>query len=371
MNIHERRISSFRQRITLVLTAKNSLFALTAFGFALGILVIIARAVFYASSAQLLWFFLLIPLLFLGAFIRAAKLTPSRAQARAAIEAHNKCGGLLLAAESEDIGEWQGRLSGLREPRLAWKSHRTLTAFALAAVLVAVSFAIPQRFVSAVSARSLDVSEEVAALNEKVAKLEEEKVIPQDEAQKLEDQLKEIEREARGADPFKTWEALDHMEESLNTKLDEEVKNSLAEANNLEGLSELATGLQESSKTLDPKLMTAAMSQLAGLMDKALAESEALKNALSAETVSQCQSGSLNAEGLSELAKALQGSSSDLSAKLQRLADANLIDPSQLGKLGQLSKVDAESLSEFLKKNEGKMSMSEMLAEWQKHQAGT
>jgi hypothetical protein len=371
MNIHERRIRSFRQRITFVLMAKNSLFALTAFGFALGILVIITRAVFYASASQLLWILLLIPLLIVGAFIYAARMTPSREQARAAIEAHNKCGGLLLAAESSDIGGWLDRLGSLKEPKLAWKSRRMLVTFLLAAVLVAVSFAIPQRFVSVVSARSLDVSEEVTALNEKVAKLEEEKVIPQDEAQKLEDQLKEIQREALGADPFKTWEALDHMEESLNTKLDEEVKNSLAEANNLEGLSELASGLQESSKTLDPKLMTAAMSQLAGLMDKALAESDALKNSLSAETVSQCQSGSLNAEGLSELAKALQGSSSDLSAKLQRLADANLIDPSELGKLGQLSKVDAESLSEFLKKNEGKMSMSEMLAEWQKHQAGT
>ena len=90
------------------------------------------------------------------------------------------------------------------------------------------------------------VGAEVEKLAEKVELLKEEKILPPERAKSLEMALEQLEHEASGSDPAKTWEAMDHLEQSIAQASAEAAEEAARNAEKAARAEELATALDKS-----------------------------------------------------------------------------------------------------------------------------
>jgi len=148
------------------------------------------------------------------AFGCAWRRRPTADAVRAMLDGRNRCGGLLMEADGDVLGDWSSRLGRLNLPRLQWRGGRACTLMAAAALFVLGSFVVPEKFTTTTAASSLDISDNLQTLNDQVKTLEEERIIDEVRTEQFEEKLEQVRRDASGNDPVKTWEALDHLRRS-------------------------------------------------------------------------------------------------------------------------------------------------------------
>jgi hypothetical protein len=210
----------------------------------------------------------------------------------------------------------------------------------------------------------MDVSREVENLSAQIEALKEAQIIEEPKAEALEQKLDQLGQEASGEDPARTWEALDHLNDAVEKAAREAAETANARQERMARAEALAEGLMAGADQLDSKTMTEAMRTLNEMTQDAIKENETLAGELSPETLEAIKSGSLKAEHLKEISKALGQGKSALNQKLSKLSQSGMINPNSLKGGAQANRRDNSGLARFLKENAEKMSVEEATLQW-------
>lgn len=360
--IQEQAIARFVRRVAILISIRYSLMFTTIWGFLCGVAVLAMRAATGRPLISLIWILSGVVPCVAIAILLALKRLPDRSAVRALLDNRNSCGGLLMASEHAELGGWQARIPAIADPRLRWRAKRPVALALASALFVSVSFLIPASQGLA-SDRPLDIAKEIGDISADIEVLKKEEIVDATQAESLETKLESITAEAKGEDPVKTWEALDHLQNTVS-KTAEEAAEKMAQNN--ERLAEaqaLSETLGDGGSGIDPKLMTEAMKELRAQMESAAGDQGAAPT-LPDDLLKDLKSGSLSREQLKQLADALKQHKGEFSKRLGKLRDAGLIDLKTLKQVEKAGQCDSAGLAEFLKENAGNMTVTEMMNSW-------
>ena len=361
MNADNKTIQRFRIKMVTLLILRRTLTVTTVWGLVWGTAIIVLRA---ASGMS--------PLIFFGggvglilaiacAVLLGLRQIPTRTTLRASLDKYSDAGGLMMAAETVELGNWREQMPAMRLPRLRWRSGVAWARFAGAVLFVCSSFLIPQRFVEISNAEPLDIREEVKQLAEGIDVLKEEEIIAPTEAGTLEEKLNQLQTEASGEDPVKTWEALDHLSDTLMQESAEAAQEALSETERLTEAETLSEGLINEGSEMEAGLLTESMATLSGLVQEAAQEDALLATEL---PDLKGDANSLTLDQLKAISAALRLSKSDISDRLAKLYAANLIDLETLNAAERLGQCDSEGLAAFLAENADSKSVLQSIGGW-------
>lgn len=334
--------------------------ALWLFGW--GLACLIARVTLQVSTQRLLWGFAGVSGVLAVAAWHAWRQRPALSVLRAWLDQQNECGGLLLTASEGALGAWE--VPTFTAPRLRWRNASAGAAWgrcALAVGFVAASLLLPVQLPSAQAERALDLSREAEQLKAEIAALQEAAALTPEKAQTLEQQLNQIQQEASGADPAKSWEALDQLNDALGQAAHDATQQSAQQQQALDQAAALTEALQTGAHQLNEQTLTEAMQTLSALTQQALQEEA---QTLPRELQQALQSGKLNAEQLQQLGQALQQKQGKLNQQLTKLAQSGLIKPGDLKQGATTGKRDNSGLAKHLAEHAQKQPLSQTLGEW-------
>ena len=228
-------------------------------------------------------------------------------------------------------------------------------------LFVCISFLIPQRFVEISKAQPLDIREEVKQLAYGIDVLKEEEIIELAEAEMLEEKLAQLQAEASGEDPVKTWESLDHLADTLSQESADAAQDALSETERLTEAETLSEGLINEGSEMDAELLAELMTVLSGLVQEAAQENELLAAQLADL---KGDGNSLTLEQLKEISAALRFTKRDIYDRLVELHVVNLIDLKTLKACEKLGQCDSDGLAAFLAENADSRSVVECIGGW-------
>ena len=361
MNRDEKAIRWFRIKLATFLVLKKILAVATVWGLLWGTAVIVLRATIGMPRLLLLGGGIGLLMALGVAVILALRQIPTRSAVRASLDKHSGSGGLMMAAETVELGSWGKQMPQIHRPRFGWHGGVSWARFTGAVVFVCISLLIPQGFVEISKAHPLDISEEVNQLAVGIDVLKEEEIIELAQAETLEEKLDQLQAEASGEDPVKTWEALDHLTDMLSQEATEAAEDALSETERLNEAETLAEGLMNEASEMDAKLLAEAMTTLSGMVQKATEE-----NALLAAQLLDLEDNAdaRTPEQLKEIAAALRLSKQDIIDRLTKLNAVNLIGLETLKACEKLGQCDSAGLAAFLAENSEHMSVSACIGGW-------
>ena len=362
MAFRDNAVNRLRLKVAFLLVVRNVLHFLTVLAFLFGLVIVIVRVSISIPRLDLLWGLLCILPLFIFAVYKGVHQTPSRGQFCALFDARNNSGGLFMADEEFNLGAWHRVLGSVSQPGLKWHGGRSVGLFLLALMFVLVSFLLPQRYVNISSARTLDISEDIEELHLKIETLKQENIITEQVADEFVQQLEQLESSSSVYEPARTWEAVDHLEQSLEKTAQEFASSVLRQTEAVTQTQTLTEGLYKDGAALDENLCTEAMSELSAMIQSHTENNKMLKDALSSELMKACDAGTFSDEQLKELLEALKNNKAALSGCLGRLCQAGLIDKKLLKLCEKLGACDSSALIAFLNENAGKMGCSGALS---------
>jgi hypothetical protein len=267
-----------------------------------------------------------------------------------------------MASERAELGDWQARMPAIAELRLRWRTRRSVALALASGLFVSVSFLIPARPGLAAD-RPLDIAKEVGDLSADIDVLKKEEIIDATQAESLETKLESITTEARGEDPVKTWEALDHLQNTVSKTAEEAAEKIARNNERLAEAQALSETLAAGGSGIDSKLMTEAMKELQSQMEAAAGNQDGGPT-LPNDLLKDLKSGSLSKQQLKQLADALKQHKGENSKRLGKLRDAGLIDLKTLKQCEKAGQCDSAGLAEFLKENAANMTVTEMMNSW-------
>ena len=361
MNIDNKTIRKFRIKMAALLILKKILAVATVWGLIWGTVVIVLR-VAIGMPPLTLWTGAIGLIFAIGcAVVLALRQLPTRTALRASLDKHSGAGGLMMAAETVELGSWRKQMPFIKSPRLRWRGGAYWARFGGAVLFVCVSLLIPQRFVEISKAQSLDVREEVKQLAAGIDVLEEEEIIELAEAEMLEKKLDQLQGEASGEDPVKTWESLDHLADTLSQESADAAQDALSETEHLTEAETLSEGLINEGSEMDAELLAESMAALSGLVQEAAQE-----NALLAAQLPDLKGPEdlLTLEQLKEISDALRFTKGDIYDRLMKLHEVNLIDLETLKACEKLGQCDSDGLAAFLAENADSKSVVECIGGW-------
>ncbi len=366
---HNDAIRSFARKLATVMTVKYSLALITLWCFAWGTVSLALRASIGATIKPVLLGFAGIVIAIIVAFVVARRKLPSHSAIRSLLDQQNECGGLLMTAGEQPIGDWQSQMRVLAMPQLKWQNRRAWGLLAISFVFVAASLSIPVQLASLAGGQSLDVGKETETLRTQIETLREEQLVTEAKAEELKDKLDQLASDASGEDPAKTWEALDHLADSIEKTAQEAAAKAANQQQKLNQAEALTEGLMTGSDQLDTKTMTEAIQTLSKMMQEAMKENETMANNLSPEIQEAIRNGSLKPEHLKDISNALGQNRQKLNQQLSKLNQSGLnkngrINPGSLKGGAQAGKRDNSGLSQFLKENAQKMSVEDAVGQW-------
>ena len=363
MNIDNKTIRKFRTKMAALLILKKTLAVATVWGLVWGTVVIILRAAIGMPPLTLLTGGIGLIFAIGCAVVLALRQIPSRTALRASLDKHSGAGGLVMAAETVELGNWRKQMPSIRLPRLRWRGGVSWARFAGAVLFVSISLLIPQRFVEISKAQPLDIREEVKQLADGIDVLKEEEIIELAEAEMLEEKLAQLQAEASGEDPVKTWESLDHLADTLSQESADVAQDALSETEHLTEAETLSEGLINEGSEMNAGLLADSMAALSGLVQDAAQE-----NALLAAQLPDLKSDadSLTLEQLKEISKALRFVKGDIYDQLVKLHEVNLIDLETLKACEKLGQCNSDGLAAFLAENAESMSIAQCIGGWRR-----
>ena len=361
MNTDNKTIRKFRIKLAALLILKNLLALATVWGLLWGTVVIVLRATIGMPPLALLAGAIGLIVVIGCAAAIALRQLPTRTALRASLDKHSGAGGLMMAAESVELGNWRRHMPLIRLPRLHWRGGGAWARFAGAVLFVCISFLIPQRFVEISKAQPLDIREEVKQLADGIDVLKEEEIIELVEAETLEEKLDQLQAEASGDDPVKTWESLDHLADTLSQESADAAQEALSETERLTEAETLSEGLINEGSEMAAALLAESMAALSGLVQEAAQENASLAAQL---PDLKDDANSLTLEQLKAISEALRLTKGDIYDQLVKLHEVNLIDLETLKACEKLGECNSDGLAAFLAKNADSMSVVQCIGGW-------
>jgi hypothetical protein len=350
MHAHELTVRRLRLRLATLLALRKAVAYLALWCFLWGSAVIVLRVTAATPPLLLFWGLAVVPLLTAAALIFALRQLPEPALLRAVLDRAGGYGGLLMAAGERPLGAWDRTLPPAAEVRLRWHGGRACMVLGVSVVFVLVALLLPQQAVDLASNQALEVGKEVEKLAAQLDLLKEEAVLEPARADSLKEKLARIKDDAEGANPVKTLEALDHLQNLVNKESQKAAEDSISAAEKMAQSEALAEALNKLGDALDAKVRAEAMADLAGLAQQAADESRLADLKLDLTTLKALKAGRLSAEQLKKLAEALKGGQKGLKERLGKLCEAKLIDPELLKECEGACQCDGECLAELLKR---------------------
>jgi hypothetical protein len=360
----DRSIARFIRRVGVLSATRYALTFSTAWLFLCGVAILAARAATGHQHLNLIWLAAGILPATVVAFVIAWRRLPNASTVRALLDNRSNSGGLLMASERAELGEWQQRLPTITQPRLRWRSRRTITLALASIAFASASFVVPTSLGSQPSDRPLDIAREVHELAADIDLLKKEEIIDNAQAESLETKLGAITADTKAEDPVKTWEALDRLQDNVSNAAREAAEKMARNNEQLGEAQALSEALSEPGSGIDPTTMTEAMKELQSLAQAASDQSPA--PSLPSDLANGLKSGSLSKEQLKQLSQALQKNKGDLARKLEKLHDSRMIDLKTMKQCQSAGKCNSEGLSKFLKDNQSNMSVKEKMRCWGK-----
>ena len=371
MTDHRRVIANTRARIGAVLGLRTAVTVLSAWLLAWGTIVFVLRGALLVSREPLLWGLLGVVAAAIVGTVVAVRRRPSAETVRALLDSHWRCGGLLMAAGDVDTGAWPIDLPASAYPRVHWQGRRQCGILLGCTAFLLAGFLMPASFFGEMGPRRLLIGAEVDKLADKVELLKDEKFLPPERAKSLELAIEQLRNDASGNDPAKTWEAMDHLEQSVAKASAEAAENAARDAEKAAKAEELAAALDKARDQMAGQDLTEAMSLFAHDMQQALEDNELLADDLSEALKEQCEKGELDPQQLAELAKALGKCKSCDLAKLRKLVNARMIDASLLERCQGQCEIDPEALAELLVKCQGSAALGQCIGQCNKPGRGS
>lgn len=261
----------------------------------------------------------------------AQRRTPTVDQCLPLLDASSRAGGVMMVRHLPGAAAWQTPQA--LQPEVGYRPRRAL-ALAAAALLFALPVALlPQRYFKP---PTLPVREGVAAMTEKlqerVALAEAEELLPEPLLAAITNQLAQLTTSGDAVDPARTLEALDHIDSELSRQsagLAEALQNEQITLQASLALTEQLSAALNSG-LLSESQATAAMEAVAQFLAGATLPAGLASNLLTLTTSEL----TADAATLEQLARLMRSAGLDQEARLLRLSELKLIDPSSLCQQG-------------------------------------
>lgn len=361
MSVRQDAASYLDGRLALLLSLRRALRDLTIFAVAWGVVTLFVRTTLTHPPFDPAWVALAIPIVAGVAWVRGARMRPPRDALIALIDARTESGGLLMAAESGDLGAWRQSVAAVEAPDVRFEARRPLRYAACAVAFVLAALFVPQRQ-DAASRHALEIGPDVDRAEERLRVAEEEKILSPERSEAMKQTLEELRREPAGDDPGKAWETLDALSEALSRAAGEASESALRKTETLSRAEMLAGALD--SKDTDQSDLADGMRALAN---------EAKQNDVLSSLPEDLQQAvarkSFSSNELRKLGGEARKGKDALRRSLEKLRAAGLIDPKTLARRDRLDDADSMAgdrarLARYLREHrrEGWMSA---LAQWQ------
>jgi hypothetical protein len=329
-----------RASLTLVLWLKHGVWLVAGWALLWGAAVLIARATVGMSRVDLAWGAIGLPVVLIAGLVIAMRRLPGSAAIRSVLDRHSRAGGLLMAEGEVDVGAWRDRLPTASSPRVRWRGGAASMMMLCALAFAGAAFAVPDWWVVPAVSPPLDVSEPTGQLQQQIDVLAQERVLDDDQARSLRDELDRLKRTAMGADPVRTWEALDHLQDTVDQAAKAAAEQALRQVESMAGAESLAEAVKQAMQSRDPESLAEAMREAGEQLKQAL-QRDPLLNQLVPEAMKQlAEAGRLTPQDMGRLAQQLRDAGLDRPG----LADA-LKRAEALARLGQ--QMDAQLLDEL------------------------
>lgn len=358
-------VARFRHSLWRLMWLRWSVRALVIGFWVVGCAVVAARLLWHLPAQYAALGLLPLGLLIaLGAWAVRKRL-PSPVVIRAEIDKNSRAHGLVMAGAEVSLGAWESQITEetLIAPKVAWSFRRALGGLLAAGVFAAATLLVPDSWLAeAADTKRFDVAADVNRLEEKVKVLEELSVMPEEEAETVRANLKQVEKRAAGDDPAKTLEALDHVENRLEQLAENEAAQAAEAARTGSELAAAAKALEHAANRMSPEVLEQMMKELAEVTKEARDKCEAADRQAMEQAGDKCEDG-LSADELGDLADCLGNCAPAMQGMLQQLGKAGLIDPNQLLQDCQgLTPEQLEALAEALAECEfGDADLEELL----------
>ncbi|MDJ0834980.1 MAG: hypothetical protein QNK37_00605 [Acidobacteriota bacterium] len=332
MDMAADQVRQLQKRIQRVLMLKWTQNYAAGWLFCIGALVLLLRYFNAWSDRGYLLGLTFLPLLFF-AWRRAQAGVPAETNLRAWLDRHYDQGGLLMASAERDLGGWQPKAIG--KPKIQNRARAEMGRLAASLLFLALALVVPYQWVRGFAPPPMDITDELARVEEKIETLEDTQILEKDDSQDVQKELDRLRQEAAGDDPGKTWESLDHLEKTLGRKAEEAARSMEEKQEMLERLEQLVEAAEQNPNGVDRETLEQAMKELSRLTAETASENEqlaeALKNMGLDDKLNPSQSG-LQKTDLAKVAKALDLSKKQLEELKAKLSKARLVDASQLKK---------------------------------------
>ncbi len=254
-----------------------------------------------------------------------------------------------MTEEANDIKKWEHLTSNIKEPGIVWKNKKNIALFCSSIVFFTLIFFTPENIADFTKHSPFELDNIIEEIDEKITVLEEEDIIEHAESEDLTNNLKKIYEKSSGEDPAKTWEALDHISETLSNEALTSAEESLTQIDKLakmEALSEFADKLLNSDGSIQKDIMD----EYANILKAQNLEKLLMKNGLSKDILNNCKNNALTPDQLKQLKKMFGKCKNNLSSTIKKLEYAKLIDAAMSEKCKKAGQLNITELSEFLDK---------------------
>ena len=350
------KVYDVRLRIFVLLACKNLLFYGSFAAFITGLYFLITNVLAFNNelpgiilSTSLSGTVLLVSLLI------AAKRLPSPKKVIVLLDRLNQCGGMLLSSAELNEAGWQSNIDLKELPSLKLRSSKMMIIFAATLLFSIASYLAPPAVTAAVTSTHMDIKNQTGTLAEQLQVMEEEKIITQKEAMNLREQISKLEKNAAGEDPVKTWEALDHIKDSLSFKAEEFADKAARNAKALELSQKALEALKQARQRAGTAEYGQAQKEMAELMRKLAGKCPELSSKLSKELKDMLSEGKLSEKAMKKLLNSQQLTQKQLERLIKKLKECGLCKKSgcksgcKSGKCGEAMVITRENFEELMK----------------------
>jgi len=266
----------------------------------------------------------------LGAALACGRRRISEASASALLDAHCRCGGLLVAEDLPGWDAWQpaihlpGPITMRKSPTRRWPALLLMTLFAFAAGLW------PHRPLEAMAVRHLDIAPELHLLQEQVELLEtlSPDVVPVEEWRA---QLEQLGESAVSDAPAGAWDTLDTMSARLRELARESIEDALWQVQQVDNLAALIQALHDAAaRSPSPNGLPGLFEALAAALDGIPPGLDTGIASELAEALRAAGGNGLDPAALDRLTARLAEHHSVLTTNLVQLQNVKLIDAGTL-----------------------------------------
>jgi len=361
---HPQALAAFAGKLHRLLLLRATVQMMTLWFFIWGVLALALKISGVQRTEWLLPGLLgFIPLAILAGW-RESRRQPALEKIRANYDRLNACGGVIMSQETADMAPWLAHLPAAVVPKFHWHSRRALLLLTIASLFAATALLLPERLTYLLGHRPLEVGQIVDQLRAEVQTLDQEKILPEQKASDVLKQLSQLQKDASGYDPNKTWEALDHIKQGNSDLARQAAEEAERKTESLTEAETLAKAMEQAAdQGMEAETAAQAAQDLASLLNSAKLEEGIIAGQIPPELLQNLNG--LNKEQMENLVKALEQNKAALGKMMNSLSAMKMIDPAALAKSQNASHTpNFAALSAYLSQCKGGKCDSDVLFSW-------